>query len=374
MDFLIISEVEHKVNDKHQIGAYAPYVREMNLWDKYFDSVTIVAPCTSQAFTAIDIPFDHSSVVCKKIPFLDFRSPASFLRSIVNIPGIMIVMFRQMHKADHIHLRCPASISLVACFVQMFFPGKKKTAKYAGNWDSRSKQPFSYRLQQYILQNTFLTRNIKVLVYGSYPQSTKNILPFFTASYSEKDIEFVEPHIIAAHRKIRLIFVGAFTKNKQPLLPVQATEALLKAGFEMELNMFGEGDEMPGVNAYILTKRLQSFVKLHGNRSLAEVNEYFKQSHLLVMCSRSEGWPKAVAEAMFWGCVPIATAVSCVPWMLDNGTRGSLVKNNNVDEIVKAVMNYVHHSDAYSLASGDAMAWSRQFTLEKFEKEISKLI
>ena len=57
----------------------------------------------------------------------------------------------------------------------------------------------------------------------------------------------------------------------------------------------------------------------------------------------SEGWPKVIAEGMFWGCLPIATRVSCVPNMLNNGKRGIIleltlqedVKKNNDQKINK---------------------------------------
>ena len=42
-NFLIISHVFHVVDSK-KITAYAPYVREMNLWSKYVDNVIIIAP------------------------------------------------------------------------------------------------------------------------------------------------------------------------------------------------------------------------------------------------------------------------------------------------------------------------------------------
>src|SRR5690606_34200508 len=48
-------------------------------------------------------------------------------------------------------------------------------------------------------------------------------------------------------------------------------------------------------------------------------------SHFLILASKSEGWPKAVAEAMFFGCILIVTPVSCVPWMLNYGSRGILI-------------------------------------------------
>ena len=43
-------------------------------------------------------------------------------------------MYKAMKWADHIHLRCPGNIGLLGCIVQIAFPKKVKTVKYAGNW------------------------------------------------------------------------------------------------------------------------------------------------------------------------------------------------------------------------------------------------
>jgi len=43
MNFLIITHVPHIYQNKEWYG-YAPYVREMNIWLKYVDEVTIVSP------------------------------------------------------------------------------------------------------------------------------------------------------------------------------------------------------------------------------------------------------------------------------------------------------------------------------------------
>ena len=60
-----------------------------------------------------------------------------------------------MKNADHIHWRCPGNMGLIGAIVQILFPKKNKTAKYAGNWDPKAKQPFTYKLQRWILSNTF---------------------------------------------------------------------------------------------------------------------------------------------------------------------------------------------------------------------------
>lgn len=44
MNFLIISHVLHKKYNDLDYG-YAPYIREMNIWTKRAEKITIVAPC-----------------------------------------------------------------------------------------------------------------------------------------------------------------------------------------------------------------------------------------------------------------------------------------------------------------------------------------
>lgn len=373
MFFLIVTHAGHKINHKGQIGAYAPYVREMNLWLKHVSKVVIIAPLVKDPFTPIDLLYIHPDIKHIPIPALDFTSFGKKIRSAVLVPKVLWAIVTQMRKADHIHLRCPGNIGLLGCFAQIFFPKKKKTAKYAGNWDFASQQPFTYRIQQYILSNTFLTKNIHVLVYGNWPGSTKNILPFFTASYSDSDKVPVQLRTLATTGLVQLLFVGTLGIGKQPLLSVIAAGLLARQGYNVILNMYGEGAERPKLEAYIHENKLQDTVRLHGNQSADVVKEAFKTSHFLLFLSKSEGWPKVVAESMFWGCVPITTAVSCVPEMLGGGTRGSLVKPD-VGEVVKAIQSYLNNEDLYSRASENGMHWARQFTLERFEEEIARLV
>ncbi|MGB6267440.1 MAG: glycosyltransferase family 1 protein, partial [Olleya sp.] len=165
MRFLIITHVLHKSKDQ-QWFAYAPYVREMNLWLKYVDEVEIVAPKTSQPITDIDIAYQHDNIQLTEIPSIAFVTFGRTLMSLLSLPFILFKLFQACRRADHIHLRCPGNIGLLGCLVQIFFPKKIKTAKYAGNWDPNAAQPLSYRIQKKLLSNTFWTKNMTVIVYG----------------------------------------------------------------------------------------------------------------------------------------------------------------------------------------------------------------
>jgi glycosyltransferase involved in cell wall biosynthesis len=276
-----------------------------------------------------------------------------------------------MQQVDHIHLRCPGNVGLLGCVVQVFFSTKIKTAKYAGNWDPKSKQPFTYKVQKWILGNTLLSKNIKVLIYGKWLGQSNNSIPFFTASYHEHEIEEIAKKDL--NNTIKLLFVGVFSIGKQPLISVKVVHQLFKRGFDVSLDMYGNGSEFRKVQKYIDDHHLHKIVKLHGNQSKEVVKRAFQNSHFLIFISKSEGWPKVVAESMFWSCLPVSTKVSCVPYMLDYGNRGVLI-NDDLDEVIEKIEQCINDKKSYVDLVDKARVWSQQFTLDTFEKAIKELL
>jgi glycosyltransferase involved in cell wall biosynthesis len=370
MIFGIITHAVHKIKNG-QIYAYEPYVRELNLWGKYVDKIIIVAPVSVNEIRSIDASYSHSNIKVIAIPNFEITSIKNIIRSILIIPKICNNIYKVMKQVNHIHLRCPGNVGLLGCIVQVIFPLKSKTAKYAGNWDPKSKQPVAYKLQKWILSNTLLSKKIKVLVYGEWLKQTKNIKSFFTASYHEYEIEEIAKKDL--NNTIKLLFVGAFSIGKQPLLSIRVTHKLLKKGFDVTLDMYGNGSEYEKVQKYIDDHQLHKTINLHGNQSKEVVKRAFQNSHFLIFISKSEGWPKVVAESMFWSCLPISTKVSCVPAMLDYGHRGALI-NGNLDEVVEKIESYIAHKKRYAEHVENAKKWSQQFTLDAFEEAIKELI
>ncbi|MES2574292.1 MAG: glycosyltransferase [Bacteroidota bacterium] len=370
MNFVIITHVPH-IFEQNQYFAYAPYVREMNIWTKYVDKVIIVAPESNFKKTAIDINYEHENIEFVAIDGFNVLSPKSIFTTILKIPGICWNIYAAMRKADHIHLRCPGNIGLLGSLIQILFPGKIKTAKYAGNWDPKSEQPLSYKLQRWILSNTFLTRKMQVLVYGQWEGSSKNIKPFFTATYNESDkLPIISKDL---KQQIRFVFVGTLVLGKTPLYAIQLVEALFKKGYNTVLALYGEGAERSRLEEYIGKNNLENIISLKGNQTQDTVRKAYEQSHFVILPSESEGWPKAIAEGMFWGCVPIATNVSCLSFMLDYGNRGVLLEMN-LDKDTNQLESILQSETDYELKSQKSSDWSRKYTLDVFEQEIKKML
>jgi len=371
MKITIISHAPIFRNESDKWVGYAPYIKEMDLWAKYAEKIEFVCPTNNgNDILAKELSIQNIHVINIK-PF-----SLTEIKKIIAAPFIIcfdfVKIWKAIDNAEYIHLRCPGNIGLIACIVQIFFPKKNKSAKYAGNWNPINKQPLSYRFQKWILNNTFLTRNMKVMVYGSWPHSSKNIIPFFTSSYSNRHDIKVPPRKLSKD-EIRLIFVGTLHPGKNPFMVVQIAHKLLKLGFNIILNIFGHGEEYDLINTYLIENNLEESIFLEGNKSEDIIIEYYKEAHFLIFLSKSEGWPKVVAEAMWWGCVPITTDISCVSEMLDFGNRGSLIKPD-INECIGEILAYVQNPELYYNKALNAILWSRQFTLEKFESEINNLI
>ncbi|MAT90626.1 MAG: glycosyl transferase [Flavobacteriaceae bacterium] len=369
MTFAIITHTPHYLQEEN-VWAYGPYVREMNLWIRHVDKVIVVTPVNKETTSKIHSAYQHAHLKIYRIPRLGFVTPWMAFMSIVLLPWVVFQMLRAMVEAQHIHLRCPGTIGLVGCVVQLLFPWKQKTAKYAGNWDPNAKQPFSYRLQKRLLQHTAITKNMKVLVYGDWPLQTKNIHPFFTATYSE---EKIPKHLAKeVQQPVQCIFVGALTPGKQPGYVLALVAALRDKGVEAHLDIYGDGVERTYMEEWIATHDAE-WVVLHGNQTSETVEEAYKSAHFLLLPSRSEGWPKVVAEAMFWGCIPVALGVSCIPWMLGEGNRGVLLSGDIAADASK-LQTLIASKETYTMMSVSAQRWSQQYTLDAFEAEIKNFL
>lgn len=351
--------------------AYSPYIKEIEIWAKHSNEIAFACPILKEDKDLLISPIQFPISKIFVVKEFNIKSFWSIIKALSYSFWNFYQLFQAMIWADHIHLRCPGNLGVFGCIVQIFFPNKSKTVKYAGNWDPKSKQPISYRFQKWLLSNTILTKNMQVLVYGKWEGSTKNIKPFFTASYYEKDKVPVLPRKL--NGRIEFVFVGTLSVGKQPLYAIKIIQELTKMGVDARLNLYGNGNEKPKLENYISCNQLEKIIFLKGNFSHEEMKKVYKEAHFNILPSKSEGWPKVVAEGMFWGCLPIATQVSCVPNMLDNGNRG-LFLTMDIQKDIDLIYDLIQNQYRYDEKVNEGIEWSRKYTLDLFENEIKNLL
>ena len=62
MNFLIISHTDHYKVDNH-LYAYAPYVREMNLWLKFFDQIHVIDSTPVDYYNNINLAYLKQGII-----------------------------------------------------------------------------------------------------------------------------------------------------------------------------------------------------------------------------------------------------------------------------------------------------------------------
>ena len=122
--------------------------------------------------------------------------------------------------------------------------------------------------------------------------------------------------------------------------------ALQKRGVPFRLRLLGDGPDRPRYEAWARERRLEG-VTFVGWVPRTGMADYYRAAHFSLLPSRSEGWPKALSEAMAFGAVPVAAAVSSIPPILSATGAGVALPPEDTEGMAEAIVRFV----------GDPPAW-----------------
>ncbi len=134
-----------------------------------------------------------------------------------------------------------------------------------------------------------------------------------------------------------LVCVGRLSAQKGQLLLLEAFAKALEGGAKGRLVLVGDGEMRPEVERRIDALGLGDHVVLAGWEPEARVREHLLASRGLVLGSFAEGLPVVLMEAMALQRPVIATAITGIPELVQQGENGWLVIAGNVDQLAEAV-------------------------------------
>lgn len=373
MKLLIISHTPHYLKDG-VIQGWGSTVCEIDHLATFFEQVTHLAPLYSEPAPASSLAYTNA-----KIGFIPVK-PAGGERLIQKlailwrIPGWLAAMRKEMLKADAVHIRCPAGVSLVALIAFRFWGrGKPCWVKYAGNWQPQRKEPLSYTFQR-----AWLTRNLHrgvVTVNGYWPGLPAHVIPFINpcltldevraAGELSKDKLLTEP--------LALIFVGRLEDAKGVSRIIQVAKLLADTPIDFHVTLIGDGPQRSTYHAQVALAALQEKVSFVGWKRREEINDYYAQAHFILMPSNSEGWPKVLSEAMAFGVVPLASDVSSIPQVLNKTGAGRAIPADNVNAYFEAILGFCKCPQSWQAASTAGKIAAVEYTYEHYLQSVQKL-
>jgi glycosyltransferase involved in cell wall biosynthesis len=195
---------------------------------------------------------------------------------------------------------------------------------------------WSYRLAHRVLANSALTARLLVDKEG-LPAARVIELPNFL---EEGAFRPVPAEVRSARLRSWGVPPDAFVIGTVArLAPVKNQAMLLRAlarlGDQHHLVLIGEGSSRAALEELARTLHVDS--RVHFTGELLEPTNLHQFFDVSVLCSRSEGFPNSVIEALAAGCPVVATPVGGVPEVIVHRLTGLLVPVDAVDALAASL-------------------------------------
>ncbi len=154
--------------------------------------------------------------------------------------------------------------------------------------------------------------------------------------------------------EVRKIFCAARLSPEKGLeVLIEAVRDLLQQGFDLELQLAGDGPSRPQLQDFCEQWGITENVRFLGYLSEEGIVEALTESDLFVLPSFVEGLPVSAMEAMAVGVPVICTNIAGTAELVEPDATGLLIKPANVNALVEAIQFMISDFGArkrYSLA------------------------
>ena len=367
---LIISHTKHYKTENGIIVGWEPTVREINHLTKLFDTIIHAAPLSFGIPHTANISYSSN-----KISFIPLIPTGG--NGIIKKFGILFFMpinliriIKIIKKVEWVHFRAPTNLGLFVLPLLLLYKNKKKWFKYAGSWKQKSI-PFSYRLQRWWLRNNF--NNSIVTINGNWEKQASHLLSFHNPCLTERELS--DANTIGFKKDfsglLNICFVGRAGNNKGATVLLEALSSVKKINISNEVNFIGLEEKDIAINSFSLGS---ARIKCNGWISRSQLDKIYAKSHLIILPTKSEGFPKVIAEASAFGCIPIVTNIEPINQIVINRKNGILLDAPKVENIKKLFLNLEKKDYDLKVISNEAISMSKLFTYNRYLDRIKSEI
>jgi len=335
MKLAIISHTEHYIDSDGQIRGWGPTIREINHLAPHFEKIFHVAwlhkgvpPPSSLRYTSDNIEFIP-------IPPSGGNNFIAKLSVLQTMPEVLKTVTKVISQVDYFQLRLPTGFgNYLLPWLSIFRPKAKLWVKYAGNWAQKNPPP-GYAFQKWFLKNNFLKCN--VTINGRWANQPEHCLSFENPCITED--ERVEGKKALKSKNyngmLDFVFVGSLTEAKGVGLIIAAFKQLKNDPRVGILRLVGDGPERGKYEKVASESGLNC--RFYGFLPREEVNKVLSLSHVLLLPSASEGFPKVIAEGANYGCIPIVSDVSSIPQYVKDKFNGFVISSLDTEGLVQSI-------------------------------------
>lgn len=322
---VVVSHTEHWRADDGSIVGFGATTRELDQLATLASELVHVAPLHDGPPPGMALPAKAPNLRYIPVRAAGGATVLEKVRAVAEVPRWWRTISGALRHADVVHVRCPAGISMVALLVlRAHRHPRDRWVKYAGNWQHTGPDALSYRLQRWWLRRGLA--NAAVTVNGDWPDQPAWVHAFDNPTLTDSEIQ--RGRAAAAGKATgppwSVVFSGRLEEPKGAHVAVETVLELRIRGLDVSLDLVGDGPLRPWVEERIAGDS-SGAIRLHGWMRRDELEEVLARAQVMLLpTTASEGFPKVLAEAMAFGCVPVTSPVSSIGQVL-GATGGSIV-------------------------------------------------
>ncbi|MDX1462361.1 MAG: glycosyltransferase, partial [Marinirhabdus sp.] len=214
---------------------------------------------------------------------------------------------KTLKEVDVFQFRGPTGIGVFVIPYLMWGTSKKGWFKYGGNWNQKNA-PIAFAFQRWLLKH----QDRRVTINGKWPDQPQHCLSFenpcLTLEERSAGLEIISQKEYSD--PFHVCFVGRLDDAKGVHYIVEALELLRESKQVGTFHFIGDGPNKREYQA--ICQDLKIRTEFHGFLPRDAVFKIYEQCHFIVLPSKSEGFPKVIAEGMNYGCIPIVSDVSSI--------------------------------------------------------------
>ncbi|MDZ4712090.1 MAG: glycosyltransferase [bacterium] len=369
MKLAIISHTPHYKKD-NSVSGWGPTIREINQLTGIFTEIYHIAPLHSGDPPGSSMKYESDTI--KLVPLKAYGGEkftdkiSVFTTAYYNLKQIKKII----DKVDWVQFRAPTAMGLYVLPYLSLRKDPKRWVKYAGNW-KMDDAPVSYRFQRWWLRKNF--QHSKVTINGQWEGQESHILNFQNPCLDNK--ELVRAMNIAHKKdfygKLNICFAGSLTRNKGVEIIIDALKKIKSSDQIGEFIFAGDGSERKKFEDE--SKDIKLKISFKGFLNRTELEQVYKDSHIILLPSESEGFPKVIAEAAAYGCVPIVSDVSSIS-MYFNDSNGFLLDKIDSNELSEKIESALNDRDTLKKKSDAAVKVAGLFTFENYIRNLKEKI
>ncbi len=172
---------------------------------------------------------------------------------------------------------------------------------------------------------------------------------------------------ILKNKTIQILMPGIMIPLKGQLQLIKAAKTLNDLGVDFDISLVGSGDAdyIREIEDEVKNGNIEKRVHLY--ERVNNLEEWYRDADIVVVCSRSEAFGRVTVEAQLSGCIVVGADCGATPELICDGESGYLYELNNIEMLKNKLLEIYNNREKASIVAKSGQKKAK----ELYDKEIN---